>query len=89
METLNPSPDHVTRSASPPLDELLDEASGGQPEPRVSANQNASNILELGSLNEVPFNQTETELGHMTENIANHRIEEQVNVEPAEQGMCM
>lgn len=89
METLNPTSDTEQRAASPPLEELLDEATGGQSEPpATTANQNGGNELELGHIAESPTNQSE--VSHVSENITNHRLEGHVNEEQEdERGMFM
>ncbi|XP_053393737.1 ATP-binding cassette sub-family A member 2-like isoform X2 [Mercenaria mercenaria] len=80
LETLNPTPDLQTRAPSPPLEDLLDEAAGGQSEPQIKpASQNGGNELELGHMTDSPTSGSEN--GHMSENLTNHRIENQVSVE--------
>jgi hypothetical protein len=80
LETLNPTSDTETRAASPPLEDLLNEATGGQSESEMKpANQNVGNELELGHMADSPTNHSEH--GHVSENLTNHRIESQVNVD--------
>lgn len=79
LETLNSSDDNQSRPASPRLEDLLDEAAGGQSDPEITpANRNGGNELELGQMTELPTNRNGTELGHVSENMTNHRIESQV-----------